>query len=251
MFSTQPVQAFEWKDLWQTPDQQAVQALQNGDAESAQALFEDPMWRGSAAYKAEDFEQANTSFLSNKSAKGHYNRGNALAKSGDFQGGIDAYDSALSLEPNMQDAMANRALLEKLKEQQEQQEQQEQSKEQEDQNQQNQQNQNQQSQDQQSQDQEESEEQTEQQKSEQEQEQEQEQSDDKEAEEQAAKDTEEAATDAELEELSDEEKQEQQAIEKMLRRIPDDPGGLLRAKFRYQSRQQNRQRKPPTNQERW
>ena len=206
------------------------------------------MWRGSAAYKAEDFEQANTSFLSNKSAKGHYNRGNALAKSGDFQGGIDAYDSALSLEPNMQDAMANRALLEKLKEQQEQQEQQEQSKEQEDQNQQN---QNQQSQDQQSQDQEESEEQTEQQKSEQEQEQEQEQSDDKEAEEQAAKDTEEAATDAELEELSDEEKQEQQAIEKMLRRIPDDPGGLLRAKFRYQSRQQNRQRKPPTNQERW
>ena len=248
MFSTQPVQAFEWKDLWQTPDQQAAQALQNGDAESAQALFEDPMWRGSAAYKAEDFEQANTSFLSNKSAKGHYNRGNALAKSGDFQGGIDAYDSALSLEPNMQDAMANRALLEKLKEQQEQQEQQEQSKEQEDQNQQN---QNQQSQDQQSQDQEESEEQTEQQKSEQEQEQEQEQSDDKEAEEQAAKDTEEAATDAELEELSDEEKQEQQAIEKMLRRIPDDPGGLLRAKFRYQSRQQNRQRKPPTNQERW
>ncbi|CAI8381429.1 MAG: Uncharacterised protein [Porticoccaceae bacterium UBA1117] len=248
MFSTQPVQAFEWKDLWQTPDQQAAQALQNGDAESAQALFEDPMWRGSAAYKAEDFEQANTSFLSNKSAKGHYNRGNALAKSGDFQGGIDAYDSALSLEPNMQDAMANRALLEKLKEQQEQQEQQEQSKEQEDQNQQN---QNQQSQDQQSQDQEESEEQTEQQKSEQEQEQEQEQSDDKEAEEQAAKDTEEAATDAKLEELSDEEKQEQQAIEKMLRRIPDDPGGLLRAKFRYQSRQQNRQRKPPTNQERW
>ena len=249
MFSTQPVQAFEWKDLWQTPDQQAAQALQNGDAESAQALFEDPMWRGSAAYKAEDFEQANTSFLSNKSAKGYYNRGNALAKSGDFQGGIDAYDSALSLEPNMQDAMANRALLEKLKEQQEQQEQQEQSKEQEDQNQQNQQNQNQQSQDQQSQDQdqEKSEEQTEQQKSEQEQE----QSDGKEAEEQAAKDTEEAAADAELEELSDEEKQEQQAIEKMLRRIPDDPGGLLRAKFRYQSRQQNRQRKPPTNQERW
>ena len=253
MFSTQPVQAFEWKDLWQTPNQQAAQALQNGDTESAQALFEDPMWRGSAAYKAEDFEQANTSFLSNKSAKGHYNRGNALAKSGDFQGGIDAYDSALSLEPNMQDAMANRALLVKLKEQQEQQEQQEQSEEQQEQSKeqedQNQQNQNQQSQDQQSQDQEESEEQTEQQKSEQKQEQE--QSDDKEAEEQAAKDTEEAATDAELEELSDEEKQEQQAIEKMLRRIPDDPGGLLRAKFLYQSRQQNRQRKPPTNQERW
>ena len=57
------------------------------------------------------------------------------------------------------------------------------------------------------------------------------------------------ATDADVE-LSDEEKREQQLIEQMLRRVPDDPGGLLRAKFRYQSRQNARNRQPP-NQERW
>ncbi|MDA8788432.1 hypothetical protein N9M91_00005, partial [Porticoccaceae bacterium] len=51
-------------------------------------------------------------------------------------------------------------------------------------------------------------------------------------------------------ELSDEEKREQQLIEQLLRRVPDDPGGLLRAKFRYQSRQNERNNQPP-NQERW
>ena len=33
-------------------------------------------------------------------------------------------------------------------------------------------------------------------------------------------------------EMSEEEKHEQREIDAMLRRIPDDPGGLLRAKFR-------------------
>ncbi|MDB9844436.1 hypothetical protein OAC48_08185, partial [Porticoccaceae bacterium] len=55
-------------------------------------------------------------------------------------------------------------------------------------------------------------------------------------------------------ELSEEEKQNQQEIEQMLRRVPDDPGGLLRQKFRYQSRQralEQRRPKPPNDQERW
>ncbi len=38
---------------------------------------------------------------------------------------------------------------------------------------------------------------------------------------------------AELAELR-EQQEEQQAMEQWLRRIPDDPGGLLRRKFRYQ-----------------
>ena len=40
----------------------------------------------------------------------------------------------------------------------------------------------------------------------------------------------------------------------MLRRVPDDPGGLLRAKFRYQSRQralEPKRPKPPNDEERW
>ena len=41
-------------------------------------------------------------------------------------------------------------------------------------------------------------------------------------------------------ELSAEEAEQQQAMEQLLRRVPDDPGGLLRRKFQleYQRRQQ-------------
>lgn len=259
-FNTQPAQAFEWKDLWKTPNQRAAEALSRGDYETAQDLFEDPMWRGSAAYKAGDFEQATTSFLNNDTAQGHYNRGNALAQDGDLQGAIDAYDRALSLDPDMQDAIANRALVEQLKDQQQDQDQDQQNQQSQDQDQE-QQDQEQQNQDSSGQDQEQknqdsqSQDQSQQDKEEQgkpdSEKSEQEKIADEKALEQAEKDAEEAAAEAALDELSDEEKQEQQDIEKMLRRIPDDPGGLLRAKFRYQSRQQNRQRKPPNNQERW
>ena len=259
-FNTQPAQAFEWKDLWKTPNQRAAEALSRGDYETAQDLFEDPMWRGSAAYKAGDFEQATTSFLNNDTAQGHYNRGNALAQDGDLQGAIDAYDRALSLDPDMQDAIANRALVEQLKDQQQDQDQDQQNQQSQDQDQE-QQDQEQQNQDSSGQDQEQknqdsqSQDQSQQDKEEKgkpdSEKSEQEKIADEKALEQAEKDAEEAAAEAALDELSDEEKQEQQDIEKMLRRIPDDPGGLLRAKFRYQSRQQNRQRKPPNNQERW
>jgi Ca-activated chloride channel family protein len=218
------------------------------------------MWRGSAAYKAGDFEQATTSFLNNDTAQGHYNRGNALAQDGDLQGAIDAYDRALSLDPDMQDAIANRALVEQLKDQQQDQDQDQQNQQSQDQDQE-QQDQEQQNQDSSGQDQEQknqdsqSQDQSQQDKEEKgkpdSEKSEQEKTADEKALEQAEKDAEEAAAEAALDELSDEEKQEQQDIEKMLRRIPDDPGGLLRAKFRYQSRQQNRQRKPPNNQERW
>lgn len=259
-FNTQPAQAFEWKDLWKTPNQRAAEALSRGDYETAQDLFEDPMWRGSAAYKAGDFEQATTSFLNNDTAQGHYNLGNALAQDGDLQGAIDAYDRALSLDPDMQDAIANRALVDQLKDQQQDQDQDQQNQQSQDQDQE-QQDQEQQNQDSSGQDQEQknqdsqSQDQSQQDKEEKgkpdSEKSEQEKTADEKALEQAEKDAEEAAAEAALDELSDEEKQEQQDIEKMLRRIPDDPGGLLRAKFRYQSRQQNRQRKPPNNQERW
>ncbi len=37
-------------------------------------------------------------------------------------------------------------------------------------------------------------------------------------------------------------KEDSQAIEQWLRRIPDDPGGLLRRKFQYQYNQRQNQR---------
>ena len=55
------------------------------------------------------------------SANAHYNRGNALANADDYDAAITAYDAALLRNPEMEDALYNRALLEQMKKQQEQQ----------------------------------------------------------------------------------------------------------------------------------
>ena len=76
-----PVSATGWKDLWQTPDQQAREALQAGDAKTAQGLFEDPQWRGSAAYRAGDYQSAIDEFVQQTDADSHYNRGKCTGPS--------------------------------------------------------------------------------------------------------------------------------------------------------------------------
>ena len=279
LFTAQPVEALEWQDLWQTPDQQASQAMKAEDFEAAKDLFEDSRWRGSAAFKAGDFDQAIADFSQDDSAIGDYNHGNALAKTGDLEGAVEAYNSALSKEPKMEDARFNLDLVEQLKDQQDQdqqnqeqqatQDQDQQSQEQQDQDQQSQEqeDQDQQSQEQQDQDQQSQEQQDQDQQSQEQKDQDQEQQnqdqqnesneDPAQPEQDKPEDKNEAATEEEqkeevsVEELSDEEKQEQEAIERILRRIPDDPGGLLRAKFRHQARQRSQNRRPPTNEERW
>jgi Ca-activated chloride channel family protein len=243
---SEPTSASIWQGLWQNPDQQGQQALEAGEAAKAQSLFEDSQWRGSAAYRAGDFESAIGEFIQQDSADGHYNRGNALAKSGDLDGAIEAYDRALQLEPEMEDAQANRDLIEKLKQQQDQQQDQQQSS---DQN--NQQNQDQQqSKSDQSQDQSQEPQQSENQEPQQDGSQEPQQSEGKEPQQEQEQAQEQPAN----AEPSEEEQQNQQEIEQMLRQVPDDPGGLLREKFRYQSRQralEQRRPKPPNEQERW
>ncbi|MDC0524396.1 VWA domain-containing protein [Porticoccaceae bacterium] len=274
LFTAQPVEALEWQDLWQTPDQQASGAMKAENYEAAKDLFEDSRWRGSAAFKAGDFDQAIADFSQDDSAIGDYNHGNALAKAGDLEGAIEAYNNALSKEPKMEDARFNLDLVEQLKDQkdqdqqnQEQQDQDQQSQEQQDQDQQSQeqQDQDQQSQEQQDQDQQSQEKQDQDQQSQDQQNQDQQnesnedpaQPEQDKPEQDKPEDTNEAATEGEqkeevsVEELSDEEKLEQEAIERILRRIPDDPGGLLRAKFRHQARQRSQNRRPPTNEERW
>jgi len=112
---------------WQTPflnqEQRAKRLLEADQPEAAAQLFETPEWRGSALYRQGEYEAAAQAFAQNDSARAHYNRGNALAKAGDLDGAIEAYDQALERQPDFPDARANRELVEKLKEQQEQEQQ--------------------------------------------------------------------------------------------------------------------------------
>ena len=115
-----------WNNLWLRRDQQAYDALIDGDAVTAAQLFADQQWRGSARYRSGDFSGAAGDFAQDPSLTGLYNQGNALARLGRYQDAIPQYDQVLADDPNQEDAAFNKALLEKLLEQQQQQEQAEQ-----------------------------------------------------------------------------------------------------------------------------
>ena len=247
---SQPAHAFSWSDLWQTRDQQGQQELSKGDAEAASALFEDPAWRAVARYRAGDYQDSAAGFSGLRDADSIYNYGNALAKMGEFEGAINAYERVLELDPSADDAAYNRDLLQELMEQQDA----------------------------------ESGQQGDQQQSSEEGGGAQQSEGSSESDEASQEGTDgspgnespETETSAREQEMSDEdlealeqelqraaeeaegqaegepqmtqaqaaaerrEQEREQAMEQWLRRIPDDPGGLLRRKFRYQYQRQGR-----------
>ncbi|MCP8898695.1 VWA domain-containing protein [Gilvimarinus xylanilyticus] len=117
-FSPQPVQAQTLPDVLLTPDQRGARALEQNQPEAAAEQFENPAWRGTAQYRAGEYEAAAESFNQVDTAQGHYNRGNALARANQLEAALEAYDEALKRDPNFADAQANRELVEQLKQQQ-------------------------------------------------------------------------------------------------------------------------------------
>lgn len=103
-----------WVNLWKTKEQQASNALQNKQYDKASELAEDPFRRGSAHYKKGDYKKALEDFKKAEGAKARYNEGNTLARLEKFQEAIDAYDKALKLQPKMEDAEKNKALIQDL-----------------------------------------------------------------------------------------------------------------------------------------
>lgn len=286
--------AFGWGDLWSTSDQQAAQAMNEGDAATAQQQFKDPNWKAAAAYRNGDFETAeqlygNTNNIdSNGQALSHYNQANSLAKSGKLEEAIKRYDEALAKKPDSEDAQFNKELVEKLLEQQEQQQNGDSSDQQENQSDQQQKQDQQQSQQDgqpsegdesqgdKSQDSQSQNDQSQNKKSQEENTQDtesQESSPEDNAEQQtqpaenSEQNTEDSplaegsppaegsqTNDAQAKQMSEEEKQ---AMEQWLRKIPDDPGGLLREKFRYEAKKRTYERRRGINptsapsEERW
>ena len=257
-------EAAEWEDLWLTPDQQGAQRLADGDSSGAAERFDQTSWRGMAEFEAGAYDRAANSFASEPSADGLFNQGNALAMQGDLQGAINAYEKSLSLQPSAEDAIANRDFVQSLLDQQEDQDQEQQEGEeqsqQDEESEQNdasdsdsggdgessdQQNDSQQAGDGQeddASDQGEPQSDSEQQPGDQ-------APNTADADQQAA-DQLEAATQEQMAKF-DEALEEQQALEQWLRRVPDDPGGLLRRKFRYQTMQRLREGDTPDESIRW
>jgi Ca-activated chloride channel family protein len=247
-----PAQANPLENFWSTPDQKGASALADGDPALAATLFEAPEWRGTAQYEAGNFKSSSAEFGKLESTDSLYNRGNALALAGDLKAAIESYDKSLALSPERQDAITNRELVKSLLEQQEQDQQgndQDSDSDQSDQDGESQDSESesaQQEQDSQSESQEGDSEPSDQQPSDQESQ----QNGDAEMTEDLSPSDLEEATQEQLARF-DEALEQQQALEQWLRRVPDDPGGLLRRKFRYQTIQRLRNGEEPDEDVRW
>jgi Ca-activated chloride channel family protein len=255
----QPAHAFSWDELWQTPDQQAQTALDNGELERATTLFQNPNWKGAAAYKNKDYATAAQQYAAQNSIDAQYNYGNALAKAGKFKEAIAAYQKVLAANPNHADAQNNLKVIEDALKKQDQQ----QGKGQNDPKQKPEQDPQKNQQDQQNQQQSQSGKDPQQQQQQGQQEQQKAAEDQKKqeaaqkaAEEQAKQQQEQQAQQGEKDnkekqdkgkqgEQADKEdpqkREQEQATEQWLRRIPDDPSGLWRRKFQYQYQQRGAQ----------
>ena len=106
--------AFEFADLWARRDQQAAQAIEQGDTDRAVAAAPDHRWRGAALYRGGRYDESAEAFTGGAAAEDHYNRGNALALAGDLRGALDAYREALARDPGHEDAEHNRKIVESL-----------------------------------------------------------------------------------------------------------------------------------------
>ena len=236
--------AASWDDLWLNKDQQGQKQLEAGNSRDAAALFENPDWQAVADYRAGDYAGSARVFSEHSDTRNLYNLGNAMALQGELDAAIDTYEQVLESEPDNEDAAYNLELVKNAKEQQEQEQQN-------------------QGDDQQSTEnpggegeQSDSDEQSDQQgeEGESQTDSESQESDSSEsgdeqmseedmralqeelqraAEEAESGEQPQQMSEAELAELRQQQEQEQ-AMEQWLRRIPDDPGGLLRRKFRHQ-----------------
>jgi len=230
MLPAQPAHAQSWwDDLWKTRDQQAAEAFERDEHAMAASLFESSQWQGAASYRSENYDAAIAAFSGMDTADSNYNRGNSLALAGNYPEAIAAYDRTLEIDPEHADALQNRAIVQELLEQQES----ESGEEQDGDSQENQSEQNSENESQEQQEQSENQDEQSQEGNQEQQEQEQQQNDAPEEQESSESNSEQnTPTDT-----SNEDFEEQQALEQWLRRIEDDPGELLRRKFRYQYRQ--------------
>jgi Ca-activated chloride channel family protein len=248
---SQPAEASVWDDLWLNKDQQAQRELDAGNAADAAALFEDPEWRAVAEYEAGAYAQSAAQFAEQNDLRNLYNLGNALARQGEFESAIDAYEQVLEADSGNEDAAYNRDLLQQMLE--DQQAQQNQGDDQEssdqsggdsDESQGDASSQNENSEgsaDSQSESGEQNAAAREDEMSEEDLQalQEELQRAAEEAQQQEAQQQSPQLSQEQLEALRREQEQ-QQAMEQWLRRIPNDPGGLLRRKFRYQYQRMGR-----------
>lgn len=265
------LQAGLWDDLWRTPDQQAEQLYQEEKYQEARELFQNPDWQAASHYKLKEFDAASQLYQSNETVDGHYNYGTSRAKLGDYQEALSAYEKGLKIDPEHEDTLYNKKLIEDFLKQNQQDQQNSQDNKDQKQDKQNKDKNKDQNKDRDQQNQDQNKDQTQDQNQEQNQEQSDQQNGESkdqpedrkeypEKDEKKAEELKDQYRDQVEKEMQEEEKKEKKQPEKQameeeepseedpqrqiddrwLERVKDDPGGLLRRKFLQQYRQQQK-----------
>lgn len=110
-----PAEAAGW---WVRAERTVATALAAGAVDVDIDLLEDPAWRGVALYRAGRYAEASQAFRLAGDLESTFNRGNALAMLDQFSAAVAAYDKVLAEQPGHAAARYNRAHVARLREQQ-------------------------------------------------------------------------------------------------------------------------------------
>jgi Ca-activated chloride channel family protein len=116
-----PALALEWNDLWLNADQKGARAMAQEEFGAAADSFTTPGWKAAARYRSGEYEEAVAQLEGLTGPEATYNRGNALARLGRIEDAIESYEQTLALLPDHADASHNLDLLKQLQDQQQQQ----------------------------------------------------------------------------------------------------------------------------------
>jgi len=79
------------KNLFLTKDYQGQMAMNEGNYAEAAELFEDPLHKGTAWFKAGEYKKAIAAFSQDSTAQGFYNLGTAYLKAGNYNAAYNAF----------------------------------------------------------------------------------------------------------------------------------------------------------------
>jgi len=114
-----------FRDWFQTPEQQAKSAWDNGDNERLSEVAPNEAWQGAAAYRNGEFESAKEAFSGvvnpattqpGDLARSVFNQATTDIQLGNYAQAIEQFDSLLAEQPEHADAIRNKAIAERLME---------------------------------------------------------------------------------------------------------------------------------------
>ncbi len=98
----------QFKDLWYSKDYQGQLLSEAEKYKEAASVYNSPMRKGIAHYKAGNYEQAITLFSQDSTAEGAYNLGLAYFKTGEYRAAQLAFNAAVEKNPDFEMAVLNK-----------------------------------------------------------------------------------------------------------------------------------------------